>query len=191
MDDAQVPLEVVGVRVELPSNQPVLILRGVDAETEGLHVAVVVGPAEAAAVARALQGEVPPRPMTHDLLTSVLETLGQGVEAVEVRLLDASTYAGTIHLNNGKQIDARASDAIAVAVRAHCEVTMKAETLRAVSVTPRYRSTESAGEGRSESTPGASPEAATVTQKGPISEDEIREFQKFLSDAGPEDFDRS
>lgn len=183
MDQTQVQLEVVGVRVELPSNQPVLILRGAEPSTEDLHVAVIVGPAEAAAVARALQGDVPPRPMTHDLLTSVLESFGQGIDAVEIRLLDTSTYAGSIQLNSGKTVDARASDAIAVAVRAHCRVTMDRETLKAVSVRPRYTTADSHRSG--------SPEAQQLAGKGPISEDEIREFQKFLSEAGPEDFNRS
>lgn len=179
-------LDVVGVRVELPSNQPVLILRGSEPDTENYHVAVVVGPAEAAAVARALQGESPPRPMTHDLLTTVLEYSGGGVESVEVRLLDTSTYSGAILLKNGHQIDARASDAIAVAVRAKCRVTMERTTLRAVSVTPRVRDGD-----QDAATPGASPESETVPRKDPISEDEIREFEKFLSDAEPEDFDRA
>lgn len=180
------PLEVVGVRVELPSSQPVLILRGTEPGTEEYHVAVVVGPAEAAAVARALQGEVAPRPMTHDLLTTVLETTGGGISSVEVRLLDTSTYAGLIRLNDGQQIDARASDAIAVAVRADCRITMEKSTLRAVSVVPRGPRTDA-----QDSSPGVSPESQTVPRKDPISEDEIREFEKFLSDAEPEDFDRS
>lgn len=187
MENQQVLLEVVGVRVELPSNQPVLILRGAEPGTENYHVAVVVGPAEAAAVARAMQGEAPPRPMTHDLLTTVLKSSGGGIESVEVSLLDTSTYAGTIRLNNGEQLDARASDAIAVAVRAHCRVTMDKTTLRAVSVVPREPRTAA----RSSGAPSASPEAETVPRKDPISADEIREFQKFLSDAEPEDFDRS
>ena len=187
MEEHQVPLEVVGVRVELPSSQPVLILRGTEAGTQEYHVAVVVGPAEAAAVARALQGEVPPRPMTHDLLTTVLESTGGGIESVEVRLLDTSTYAGMLRLRDGQQIDARASDAIAVAVRAGCPVTMEKSTLRAVSVVPRGPRTDA----QEPATPGASPESQTVPRKDPISEDEIREFEKFLSDAEPEDFDRS
>lgn len=185
MDDLQVQLQVVGVRVELPNNQPVLILRGAEPGTETFHVAVVVGPAEAAAVARALQGEVPPRPMTHDLLTTVLETFGRGIAAVEIRLLDRSTYAGTVRLNSGNVIDARASDAIAVAVRAQCPVTMARSTLESVSVTPRYKTRQG------DPAPAASPEAQQLAGRGPISEDEIREFQKFLSDADPEDFDRS
>lgn len=187
MENQQVLLEVVGVRVELPSNQPVLILRGADPGTEDYHVAVVVGPAEAAAVARAMQGETPPRPMTHDLLTQVLESLGGGVDSVEVRLLDTSTYAGTIRLHNGQQLDARASDAIAVAVRAQCRVTMNKTTLRAVSVVPRSPGTEVTKSGSRT----GSPEGESVPRKDPISEAEIREFEKFLSDAEPEDFDRS
>ncbi|WP_158583117.1 bifunctional nuclease family protein [Nesterenkonia natronophila] len=185
MDDPQVELEVVGVRVELPNNQPVLILRGVEPGTENFHVAVVVGPAEAAAVARALQGEVPPRPMTHDLLTSVLESFGRGIAGVEIRLLDMSTYAGYVRLNSGNTVDARASDAIAVAVRAQCPVTMARTTLEAVSVTPRYKSSSN------DPQPGGSSEAQQLADRGPISEDEIREFEKFLSEADPEDFDRS
>lgn len=185
MDDLQVQLEVVGVRVELPNNQPVLILRGAESGTERFHVAVVVGPAEAAAVARALQGEVPPRPMTHDLLTDVLESLGRGIASVEIRLLDMSTYAGSVRLNTGKTIDARASDAIAVAVRAQCPVTMARTTLESVSVTPRYKTS------KGDSSPAATPEAQQLAGKGPISEDEIREFKKFLSDADPDDFGSS
>lgn len=187
MDDAQVHLQVVGVRVELPSNQPVLILRGADSSTEHLHVAVVVGPAEAAAVARALQGDIPARPMTHDLLTSVLDALGGGVETVEIRLLDTSTYAGTIVLNSGRKVDARASDAIAVAVRAHCGVSMQRSTLEAVSVVPRRPGEDPEGSGGT----GASPEAQSAARKGPISKEEIAEFERFLSQAEPEDFDRS
>lgn len=186
MENQQVLLEVVGVRVELPSNQPVLILRGAEGDEAEHHVAVVVGPAEAAAVARALKGEVPPRPMTHDLLTQVLQSAGGGIDSVEVHLLDTSTYAGMIRLSSGEQIDARASDAIAVAVRAQCRVTMDRTTLRAVSVVPRE-----ARKDAEDSAPGASPEAETVPRKDPISEDEIAEFQKFLSEADPEDFDRS
>ncbi|WP_049897261.1 bifunctional nuclease family protein [Nesterenkonia massiliensis] len=129
MDDRQVRLSVVGVRVELPSNQPVLILRGAAPEDLKHHVAIVVGPAEAAAVARALQGETPVRPMTHDLLAESLELLGGGVVAIELGLLDPSTYFGSIRLGTGQVLDARASDAVALAVRVHCPVTMSRETL--------------------------------------------------------------
>ncbi|WP_147107626.1 bifunctional nuclease family protein [Nesterenkonia populi] len=180
----QVLMDVVGVRVELPSNQPVIILHAADRAAEGRqHVAVVVGPAEAAAVARALQGEIPPRPMTHDLLANVLETLGGGVARVEISLMDSATYRGTLTLGSGKALDARASDAIAVAVRAKCPLTMQRSTLRTVAVTPRRSGGEEAVTG-----PGVNHEAESVLNKSPISEDEIAEFQKFLDEADPDDF---
>ncbi|GAA1823861.1 bifunctional nuclease family protein [Nesterenkonia flava] len=189
METQQIRLDVIGVRVELPANQPVLILRGAEPGYESMHVAVVVGPAEAAAVARALQQQEPPRPMTHDLLAQALETLGGGVASIEIGLLDSSTYCGTIRLNGGAELDSRASDAIAVAVRARCPVTMDRATLRAVSVTPRYQS--SALKDPDGEAPGPSPEASQVKATGPISEEEIEEFQKYLDRADPEDFGRS
>lgn len=176
MNDRQIPMDVVGVRVELPSKQPVLVLRGAAPGTEKQHVAIMVGAIEANAVASALDGRTPPRPMTHDLLVDVLNGLGGGVESIEIGLLDSHTYFGTITLAEGRILDARASDAIAVAVRVKCPVTMDHETLNAVAVTPHFRD--------------ASPEADAdeATNRDPISEEEIAEFQKFLDSAGPDDF---
>lgn len=175
MEDGQIPLDIVGVRVELPSNQPVVVLRGAAEGTERMHVAIMVGTFEANAVAMGLEKGPPPRPMTHDLLVEIISTLSEGVESIEIGLRDSSTYCGTIRLRGGKTLDARASDAIALAVRVGCPVTMETETLRAVAVNPRFRSRG----------------AGQAQEKGPISEEEIREFQKFLDDADPEDFDKS
>lgn len=181
MDDQQVPLDVVGVRVELPSKQPALVLRGALPGTEHQHVAIMVGPAEANAVASALEGHTPPRPMTHDLLVDALRGLGGGVESIEIGLMDSHTYCGTITLQEGTVLDARASDAIAVAVRVRCPLTMDRATLAAVAVTPRFTQAEGAASGRSSEGSGAS-------GQDPISEEEIAEFQRFLDSAGPEDF---
>lgn len=161
------PLDVVGVRIELPSKQPVVVLRGAEAGLENLHVAVLVGPAEANAIAMAMEKKVPPRPMTHDLLSEVITRLGSGVRSVEIGMLDASTYRGTIILGNGRSFDARASDAIAVAVRVQCLVTMDRQMLTRVGITPR----------------------TAATGQRPISEDEIKEFRRFLDSAEPEDFE--
>lgn len=161
------PLDVVGVRIELPSNQPVVVLRGAEPGLENLHVAVLVGPAEANAIAMAMEKKVPPRPMTHDLLSEVITRLGSGVRSVEIGMLDASTYRGTIILGNGRSFDARASDAIAVAVRVQCLVTMDRQMLTRVGITPR----------------------TAATGQRPISEDEIKEFRRFLDSAEPEDFE--
>lgn len=190
MDDRQVRLSVVGVRVELPSNQPVLILRGAAPEDRKHHVAILVGPAEAAAVARALQGETPVRPMTHDLLAESLELLGGGVVAIELGLLDPSTYFGSIRLGTGQVLDARASDAVALAVRVHCPVTMSRETLLEVSVSPRYSPSARADQ-ETDSPAVAGAHEGLPNRRGPISEEEIRQFHKFLDEAGPEDFKNS
>lgn len=189
MESGQTPLDIVGVRVELPSNQPVVVLRGAAEGTEKMHVAIMVGTFEANAVAMGLEKDPPPRPMTHDLLVDAINTLSDGVESIEIGLLDSSTYFGSIRLRGGKLLDARASDAIAIAVRVKCPVTMDTETLRAVAVSPRFKSPPGAGE--DSGTPAASPEAGEVQHRGPISEAEIKEFQKFLDDADPEDFDKS
>ncbi len=181
MDDQQIPLDVVGVRLELPSEQPVLVLRGAAPGTEDQHVAIMVGPFEAGAVASALEGRTPPRPMTHDLLVDALKGLGGGVESVEIGLLDSHTYIGTITLKGGRILDSRASDAIAAAVRLRCPLTMARETLAAVAVTPRFTAAPPEREDDAGAEGGS-------TRRGPISEEEIAEFQKFLDSAGPEDF---
>ena len=67
-----IELNLVGVRVELPTNQPIVLLR----EREGVrYLPIWVGGTEATAIAFALQGIVPPRPLTHDLFQNVLEDL--------------------------------------------------------------------------------------------------------------------
>lgn len=96
------PLDVVGVRIELPSKQPVVVLRGAEPGLDNLHVAVLVGPAEANAIAMAMEKKIPPRPMTHDLLAEVMTRLGSGVRSVEIGMLDSSTYRGTITLVSGR-----------------------------------------------------------------------------------------
>ncbi|GAB3193634.1 bifunctional nuclease family protein [Nesterenkonia suensis] len=201
MTQRQIRLDVVGVRIEVPSHQPVVMLRGAEPGTEDLHVAIMVGTSEATAISMGMDGQSPPRPMTHDLLVDALTSLAAGVEFIEIGLLDSSTYYGTIHLHSGEVLDSRASDAIAVAVRTGSRITMAESTLRAVAVTPRYRTADGGGDapgaaggggGTGAKPPaaplGTSPEAADVAKRGPISADEIKEFQKFLDGAEPEDF---
>ena len=72
-------VEVVGVRIELPSNQPLVLLKETDGER---HVPIWIGTPEASAIAFAQQGIKPPRPMTHDLLNDVVEALGRRITEV-------------------------------------------------------------------------------------------------------------
>src|SRR5436190_9351397 len=110
-----IPMSLVGVRVEVPSNQPIVLLR----ENEGQRfLPIFIGQPEATAIVYALQGEETPRPMTHDLFKSVLDDLAVKLERVEITALQDGTFYAEIELDrDGKRtrISSRPSDAIALA----------------------------------------------------------------------------
>ena len=105
---------MLGVRVEMPTNQPIVLLRERDGER---YLPIWIGAAEATAIAYAQQGVVPPRPMTHDLLKNVIEALGH--ELVEVRIVELkdSIFHATLVFDGAVEVSARSSDAIALALR--------------------------------------------------------------------------
>ncbi len=110
-----IPVEVVGVRIEMPSNQPIVLLK----ELDGIrYLPIWVGAVEASAIAFAQQGLVPTRPLTHDLFTSVLQILEAKVERIEITDLIDGVFYSELHLGGGITISARPSDAIALALRA-------------------------------------------------------------------------
>jgi bifunctional DNase/RNase len=113
-----VPLELIGVRVEIPANTPMLLLR----EADGRHrlLPIYIGSPEASAIHYALEGVVPPRPLTHDLFLNTLAELGATVTKVVVTEIRDRTYYAELHLataTGDRVISARPSDAIAIAVR--------------------------------------------------------------------------
>ena len=107
-------VEVVGVRVEMPSNQPIVLLKEVDGIR---YLPIWVGAAEATSIAFAQQGLTPPRPLTHDLIKNILDTLGTTVESVQVTHLTDGVFFSKILLEKGIEVSARPSDAIALALR--------------------------------------------------------------------------
>ena len=107
-------VEVVGVRVEMPSNQPIVLLKEVDGIR---YLPIWVGAAEATAIAFAQQGLTPPRPLTHDLIKNILDTLGTTVESVQVTHLTEGVFFSKILLEKGIEVSARPSDAIELALR--------------------------------------------------------------------------
>lgn len=109
-----IPLDVMGVRVEMPSNQPIVLLREVGAER---YLPIWIGAAEATAIAFAHQGLVPPRPLTHDLLRDVLVATGQELRAVHITELRDGVFYASLRLASGVEVSARPSDAIALALR--------------------------------------------------------------------------
>ncbi len=107
-------VEVVGVRVEMPSNQPIVLLKEVDGIR---YLPIWVGAAEATAIAFAQQGLTPPRPLTHDLIKNIIDNLGTKVESVQVTHLTDGVFYSKILLDKGVEVSARPSDAIALALR--------------------------------------------------------------------------
>ncbi|BEP15956.1 bifunctional nuclease family protein [Acidothermaceae bacterium B102] len=107
-------LSVVGVRVELPANQPIVLLKEASGER---YLPIWIGAVEATAIAFAQQGIVPPRPLTHDLMRDVVTALGVELTAVHITELREGVFFAELLFSNGVRVSARPSDAIALAVR--------------------------------------------------------------------------
>jgi bifunctional DNase/RNase len=112
-------VEVRTVGFDSVSRAPVVVLQDHD---HTVALPIWVGPAEAQAIAMQMQGIAAPRPMTHDLIKSMLDQFGIELQKVVIQDLKESTYVARIYLRDGRrnlQIDSRPSDAIALAVRFH------------------------------------------------------------------------
>ena len=107
-------LDVVGVRVEMPSQQPIVLLREQGGER---YLPIWIGAVEATAIAFAQQGVVPKRPLTHDLLRDIVAGLGHTLEAVRITELRNGVYYAVLAFSGGIEVSARPSDAIALALR--------------------------------------------------------------------------
>ena len=114
-----IEVEIVGVRVEMPSNQPIVLLR----EIGGIrYLPIWVGATEATAIAFAQQGVIPPRPLTHDLFKIVVEELGSKIAGVNLTELKNGVFYANLLLGDGLEISARPSDAIALAIRSGAKI---------------------------------------------------------------------
>ena len=110
-------VQLLGVRVEIPNNQPIVLLRESDGERS---LPIFIGNPEATAIVHAMQGIETPRPMTHDLLKNVLELRSASLIRVEITELHERTFHARLALDidgTVEHLDARPSDAIALAVR--------------------------------------------------------------------------
>jgi hypothetical protein len=147
----------------MPTNQPIVLLR----ERDGTrYLPIWVGAAEAAAIAYAQQGVVPPRPLTHDLLKNVLDDLGHSLDRVRITSLQDGVFHAVLDIDGGadgggQSIDSRSSDAIALALRAGVDILTTEDLL----------------------------EEAGVAMAGEQEEDEVEKFKEFLDHVSPEDFD--
>jgi bifunctional DNase/RNase len=112
-------MTVVGVRVELPSNQPVVLLKEVDGNR---YLPIWIGTVEAAAIAYQQQDVQLSRPLTHDLIRDVLEALDVTLTAVEITELRDTIYFAELVLDGRTRVSSRSSDAIAIALRTEAPI---------------------------------------------------------------------
>lgn len=152
------------MRVEIPANTPMVLLQ----EASGAQrlLPILIGGAEASAIHYALEGIVPPRPLTHDLFVTVMGTLGATLERVLVTEVRDHTYYAELHLSTpaGPHIvSSRPSDAIALAVRCGAPLFAADDLLDEVGQVPE---------------PEPEDEAEEI----------IDEFKDFIEHVNPEDF---
>ena len=121
-------LDVVGVRVEMPSNQPIVLLRERGGDR---YLPIWVGAPEATAIAHAQQGIVPPRPLTHDLLRNVIEALGRRLVEVRIVAIKDNVFHAELVFDGGLTVSSRSSDAIALALRTNAPIRGADEVLEA------------------------------------------------------------
>ncbi|MEO9221536.1 MAG: bifunctional nuclease family protein [Mycobacteriaceae bacterium] len=107
-------MRVVGIRVELPANQPILLLRESDGDR---YLPIWIGQGEATAIALEQQGVKPARPMTHDLMKDVIGALGRELEQVRITDIQDGTYFAELVFDGDLHVSARPSDSIALALR--------------------------------------------------------------------------
>ena len=122
-------MKIKGLMIDPVSNMPIIILKNSDGDSV---LPIWVGIFEANAIAMELETIVSPRPMTHDLLKNVIESLKANIQRVVITDLRDNTFFATIHLTrNGEslQIDSRPSDAMALALRAGAPIFVEQDVL--------------------------------------------------------------
>lgn len=168
-----IALELLGVRMEVVGNVPVVFLR----EREGLRrlLPIYVGVPEASSIQLAVEGREAPRPLTHDLMVNVLGALGAVLDKVVITDVDEGTFFAELHLQSRSGpvvVSSRPSDAIAIAVRAGASIYCESDVLDEA---------------------GRMAEIEEVEERStPVSEETQREllgeFRDFLEGINPEDF---
>lgn len=116
----------MGVRVEMPTNQPLVLLR----ETEGTrYLPILIGAVEASAIAYAHEGAKTPRPLTHELMQQMVVALGDELD--EVRIVDVhdGVFFASLVFASGAEVEARPSDSIALALRAGARIVCTEDVL--------------------------------------------------------------
>ena len=165
-----VAMQVVGVRIEMPSNQPIVLLKEIDGVR---FLPIWVGAVEATAIAFAQQGVIPPRPLTHDLMQDIVESLDATLTAVQVTAIEEGVFMASLLMRDSEgqsiSVSARPSDAIALALRTHSNILADSDLLDNVGI---------------EIPEDVAADALNSTGES----SEMERFREFLDQINPEDF---
>lgn len=170
---------VDSIRVSLLTQNRVVVLREVDSRR---YLPIFIGPFEADAIAVALQGLEPQRPMTHDLLKSVFTDLGSSIRHILINDLRESTFFARIVVEQGShtiEVDARPSDAIALAVRTDVPIYVETHVFEQAS-TP-YDDEEEDDE------PALMPESGADEPETEVSDEGLSLFRDFINSLSADD----
>ncbi len=163
-------MRVVGIRVEPPQSQPVLLLREIDGER---YLPIWIGQSEAASIALQQKGIEPPRPLTHDLIVNLIAEFGQTLQEVRIVDMQEGTFYAEMVFGDDLRVSARPSDSIAVAIRAGVPIIADETVLTdAGLLIPEEE--------------GEEPGTSSNTK-----EDEVEKFKEFLDNVSPDDFKAS
>jgi uncharacterized protein len=163
-----VQVRVLGVALDAARQHIVLLKPLLEEAGTGRVLPIWIGAQEATSILIAIQGEEAPRPLSHDLITTLFATLGARVERVDVTRIDEGTFYAELSLTTptGPQVlDSRPSDAIALAVRVHAPIWVADEVLDEAGIP-----------------------AEMVDFDHDEEEERLDEFKRFLDEVDPEDF---
>lgn len=155
-------MQIYGVSFDMVGKQPIVLLKTVD---DNRFLPIWIGHPEAAAILMKLQGADTPRPMTHDLMIDILDQVESKVERISITELRDSTFYATITLicaGTEVEIDARPSDALALAVRVTAPIFVAEDVI----------------------------DESSIEFKQGVEDNEqvVEKFKDFLDDVSPEDF---
>lgn len=151
-------VEIIGVRVEMPTNQPLVLLR--EAGT-GRHLPIWIGAVEATAIAFAQQETESPRPMTHELMASIISALGDKLHEVHIVSVLDNVFFAELVFESGVRVESRPSDSLALALRCGARVLCDEGVLDEAGI-----------------------------RLGEDEDEEIEKFREFLDEVAPEDFEK-
>jgi uncharacterized protein len=162
-----VQVRVLGVALDAAGQHIVLLKPLLDEPGEGRVLPVWIGGQEATSILIAVEGQQAPRPLSHDLITTLFAAVGARVERVDVTRIDEGTFYAELTLStpSGPQVlDSRPSDAIALALRADAPIWVADEVIDDAGI------------------------PAEMVDVGDDEAEKVDEFKRFLDDVDPEDF---